>query len=131
MWKPARLVSGVPLVFCVGASQPRVALPLAGAVTVMLNGASDADADPSLTLITIFLNVPAFALDGVPASLPELLLKLAHDGRFATENVSGLPSGSLALGVNAYSAPSATLVAGVPLITGGGSVGRFTWIENP
>src|SRR5580700_8924429 len=101
MWKPARLVSGVPLVFSVGGVQLSVALPLAGPVTVMLNGASDAAAEPSLTLITMLLNVPTLALDGVPESLPELLLKLAHDGRLLTEKVSGLPSGSLALGVNA------------------------------
>ena len=34
-------------------------------------------------------------------------------------NVSGLPSGSLAVGAKPYSSPSTTLVAGVPLIVGG------------
>src|ERR1700733_2077308 len=101
MWKPARLVSGEPSVFWVGALQLTVALPLAGPLTAMLKGASDAEAKPSLTLITILEYVPTLALVGVPQSSPVLLLKLAHDGRFNTENVSALPDGSVALGVNA------------------------------
>src|ERR1700683_2362709 len=101
MWKPARLVSGVPLVFSVGALQLSVALPLAGCVTVMLNGASDAEAEPSLTLITILRNTPALALVGVPDSSPVRLLKFAHDGVLVSENVSVPPSGSLPVGVNA------------------------------
>jgi hypothetical protein len=53
MWKPARLVSGVPLVFCVGAAQVKVALPVAGSVTLMLNAASEALEVPSVTLMTM------------------------------------------------------------------------------
>jgi hypothetical protein len=55
-------------------------------------------------------------------------LKVAHGGVWFRLNVNVVPgSGSLAVGVNEYSAPAATLVAGVPEITGGVFV---TVIEN-
>src|SRR5262245_10935378 len=85
-------VAGAPLI--VGAL-----LAAAAAVTVMLNGASDALLRPSLAEITMLLKVPAFALCGVPCSVPLAVSKLAHAGRLLILNVSDLPSGSLAVGV--------------------------------
>jgi hypothetical protein len=82
----------------------------AGAVTVMAKAASEAPRVPSLTLMTMLEKVPTFAVDGVPESLPVVLLKFAQEGRFATENVSGLPSGLLAVGVKPYALPATTLV---------------------
>jgi hypothetical protein len=66
-------------------------------VTVMENAASDADAVPSLTLITMLLFVPTCAAPGVPCSRPVVVSKVAHTGRFAIENVSGSLSASAAL----------------------------------
>jgi hypothetical protein len=74
--------------------------------------------------------VPTFALVGVPASRPVLPLNVAQLGRFVIENVSVLPSGSLAVGWNAYAVPAVTVVAGAPDITGGELGGGFTTIEN-
>jgi hypothetical protein len=67
--------------------------------TVMLNGASDADAWPSLTLIPMFANVPTFELDGVPLTVPFAMLNVAHEGRFCTEKLRVVPDGPLAVGV--------------------------------
>jgi hypothetical protein len=49
--------------------------------------------------MTMLEKVPTLAVAGVPESLPVELLKFAHDGRFATEKVSALPLGELAVGV--------------------------------
>lgn len=82
-----------------------------------MNAVSDADAEPSDTLIFTPLVVPVVL--GVPLSLPVLVLKLAQDGLFAMANVSVLPSGSFAVGVNEYAVPTLTEVGGVPLMVGG------------
>ena len=92
-------------------------------LTVIANGASVAAACPSLTPIMMLLNVPIFALVGVPERSPVLALNVAQVGRFVMLYVSVLPSGSVAIGVKAYWTPTATVVAGVPLITGGRFVG--------
>ncbi len=84
-----------------------------------MNVGSERDASPSLTLMTIPLYVPTLLADGVPLSRPVLLLKLAHVGRFAIENVSGSPSASLADGVKEKDWSCVTVVVGVPLIDGG------------
>ena len=63
--------------------------------------------------------MPALLADGVPLSRPVVLLKLVHGGRFEIENVSGLPSASLADGVNEKDWSCRTVVTGVPLIDGG------------
>src|SRR5688572_18319277 len=89
------VVAGVPVI--VGGA-------LLAASTTMENGASEALACPSLTLITIFACVPTWLGPGVPLNCPVLVLKAAQTGGFATENVKGPPSGSFALGVNEYSA---------------------------
>ena len=51
------------------------------------------------------------------------MLNVAQLGRFAMLYVRGLPSGSVAVGVNAYAAPTGAVVGGVPVIVGGLLVG--------
>jgi hypothetical protein len=62
--------------------------------------------------------VPTSAAAGVPLSCPVIVLKLAHEGGFARENVRLLPDGSLAVGVKEYAVPAVTRVPGVPEIVG-------------
>ncbi len=80
----------------------------------------------------MFENVPVCALLGVPDSLPVVVLNAAQAGLFAMLNVSVLPSGSRAVGVNAYATPVRTEVGGVPEIVGGWFVVPevLTVIEN-
>ena len=66
----------------------------------MLNAASEAESCPSLTLITMFENVPTLELDGVPLKVPVEVLNVAQAGRFWTLNVSARPVGPEAVGVN-------------------------------
>ena len=70
----------------------------AAAETVMLNAGSDAAWVPSLTLMTIGLEVPTSAAAGVPLSLPVEALKVAHEGFPVTAKVSVLALASEALG---------------------------------
>ena len=72
------------------------------ACTVIENAARDAEACPSLTLITMPPKVPTLLADGVPLRRPVLLSKLAQAGRFAIEKVRTSPFESLADGVKAY-----------------------------
>ena len=65
----------------------------------MLKAGSEADACPSLTLITMLENVPTLELEGVPLKVPVVVLNEAHDGRFWTLKLSVVPEGLLALGV--------------------------------
>src|SRR5262245_17558555 len=89
-----------------------------GGVTRIVNaGSATAAACPSLTEIVTSANVPAVA--GVPCSRPVAASNVAHAGRLRIENVSAWPSGSLAVGVNVYDAPTTTEVAGEPEIVGG------------
>ena len=97
------------------------------AFTWILNAASEADACPSLTLITMFVNVPTYELGGVPLKVPVDVLKLAQPGRFCTLKLRVMPAGPLAVGVKEYACPAVTCVAGVPLIVG---VTALTWILN-
>src|SRR5215467_7600043 len=93
----------------------------------MLNAASEADACPSFTVITMFENVPTLEVEGVPVRAPVEVLKAAQAGLFCTLKVSVRPAGPLAVGVKAYPCSSFTCVAGVPLMVGGtGS----TWTPN-
>jgi hypothetical protein len=97
-------------------------------VTVIENAASEVDACPSFTLITRFEYVPVCAVDGVPWRRPLVESNVAHGGVVLMLKINVVPGfGSLALGVNEYGSPAATLVAGVPEITGGVFV---TAIEN-
>jgi len=72
----------------------------AAAVTVMVNGARDAEAVPSLTEIVMLANVPTFDAAGVPDSWPVVVLNEAQDGMFAIEKLSAAPRGLDAVGVN-------------------------------
>jgi hypothetical protein len=74
---------------------------------------------PSLTEITMLELVPTLAACGVPESCPVLALKLVQAGLLAIEKVSGLPLGSVVVGVNPYAEPTVTEVGGEPLIVGG------------
>ena len=104
--------------FCVGAVHDSVAEPVATACTVTLNAGSDAVRVPSLTVMTMPAVVPTSPAPGVPDSAPVLVLNAAHAGLFVMLKVSVLPSGSLAVGVNAYAFPGMTVIPGVPLIVG-------------
>jgi hypothetical protein len=123
----------VPFVFCVGGVQLSVAEPVVVVdATTIANAGSEAVELPSLTRMTMFEYVPVCVLLGVPDSLPVVVLKAAQAGLFAMLKVSVLPSGSLAVGVNAYATPVRTEVGGVPEIVGGRFVVPevLTVIEN-
>src|SRR5262245_44918195 len=62
-------------------------------------------------------NVPA--LGGEPCSRPVVGSNTAQAGRLRMENVRACPSGSLAVGVKLYDAPTTIEVAGVPEMVGG------------
>jgi hypothetical protein len=113
-------VAGEPLLTVPGLAF-RVTTGLAAALTVMANASSDADAVPSLTLITIPLYVPTSLADGVPLSCPVAMLKVAQAGLLVIEKDSVWPAGPLAVGVNEYALPAVTLAGGVPEMVGGGA----------
>src|SRR5579883_834466 len=115
MWMPARLVSAEPLVLRVGSVQASVAEPfVCAALTLIVKGASAAEAVPSLALMVMLASVCALA--GVPESWPVAMLKLAQLGLLLTENDSVFPAESLAVGVKEYAEPATTLLAGVPVM---------------
>ena len=104
----------------VGGVQLRVAEPVVVVDdTTIANAGREAVRLPSLTLMLMFEYVPVCALLGVPDSLPVVVLNVAQAGLFVMLNVSVLPSGSFAVGVNAYATPVLTDVGGVPEIVGG------------
>ena len=84
-------VDGVPLMVGGGTGAAVTWIEKAGSETVLV---------PSVTLMVIPEVVPTFALDGVPLNCPVEVLKLAHEGLAAMENVSVWPSGSEAAGSN-------------------------------
>jgi hypothetical protein len=96
----------------------------------MVKAANDAVSEPSLTVMTIPLVAPTSAGPGVPDSRPVAELNEAQAGALATLNVSVLPSGSDAVGVNAYALPCRTAVGGLPVIVGGRFGGKPTVIEK-
>ena len=53
--------------------------------TVSVKAGSEAVARPSLTVMTMFENVPTLPDAGVPDSVPFDVLKLIHEGRFEIE----------------------------------------------
>ena len=92
----------VPFVLRVGGIQLNVAEPVVVVEdTTIANAGSDTVETPSLTLMTMLEYVPVCVLLGVPDSLPVVVLKAPQPGLLAMLNVSVLPSGSLAVGVNA------------------------------
>ena len=72
----------------------------AGEVTVIVNGASEAEAVPSLTEMVMLANEPTLDDVGVPDSWPAEVLNEAQEGMFVIENVSAAPRGLDAAGVN-------------------------------
>ena len=71
---------------------------LAAEETVIAKAGSDADPDPSLTLITMPEVAPTLASVGVPLRLPVPLLNAAHEGLPVIENFSVPPLGLDAIG---------------------------------
>ena len=71
-----------PSVFWVGGVHDSVALPFAGAVTVMENIGSETVSFVSVTEITMLAYTPAAPAVGVPESLPVAVLNVAHVGLF-------------------------------------------------
>jgi hypothetical protein len=118
-WPATILVAGVPAM--TGAR-------LADAATEIEKAGRAALSEPSETVMTMPLKVRTSVAAGVPDSLPVAVLNEAQLGRFVIENVSELPSGSLAKGVKLYGEVACTEVAGVPEMVGarfpaGGLVG--------
>jgi hypothetical protein len=72
----------------------------AAALTTIEKAGSDTLVAPSVTLITMFASVPASAFEGVPASAPVAVLKLAHEGMFVIEKTSAPPFPLAPVGVN-------------------------------
>jgi hypothetical protein len=90
-----------------------------GAATVMVNGGKEAVAFPSLTVMTMLVYVPTFAVAGVPVRAPEAVVNAAQLGIFWMLKVSASPSASDAEGVKLYAVPAVAEVPGVPDIVGG------------
>ncbi len=84
----------------VGVVHDTVAEPVVPACTVIVKGAREATFVPSLTEIDMFASVPMSEVAGVPVSWPDAVLKDAHAGLFAIENVRVAPVGLDAVGVN-------------------------------
>ena len=105
------LVAGVPEMLGGGGA--------AAASTVMVKAGREAVCAPSLTLITIGIEVPTSDAAGVPLSFPVFVLNAAHEGLPVMAKVSLLPFASEALGWNVYASPTTAWVLGVPEMVGG------------
>src|SRR5215469_13937764 len=105
------LVAGVPEMLGGGGD--------VAASTVMVKAGREAVCDPSLTLITIGLEVPTSDAAGVPLSLPVFVSNAAHEGLPVMAKVSLLDLASEALGWNVYARPTTAWVPGVPEMVGG------------
>lgn len=105
------LVAGVPEMLGGGGG--------AAASTVMVKAGRVAVCAPSLTVITIGLEVPMSDATGVPLSLPVFVSNAAHEGLPVMANVSLLALASEALGWNVYASPTTAWVLGVPEMVGG------------
>src|SRR5262245_23780755 len=82
------------------------------------NAGSETFVVPSVTEMTMLLHVRACSARGVPHTWPVVEENDAKPGLFAMENVSLLPSASVAFGVNDQATPTIPVVVGVPLIFG-------------
>jgi hypothetical protein len=111
-------IADPPLLTLVGVALRLTVGATTATFTVIANADNEADALPSLTLITMPEVVPTFAAVGVPLSCPVALLKLAQEGWLVMEKVRVLPDGSVVVGVKEYAVPTVTLVAGEPEIVG-------------
>src|SRR5688572_12192826 len=85
----------------------------------MRNAGSWVAAFESLTSMVIMPDMPTLASVGVPVSAPVVTLNVAQAGTLDALKVSGSPFGSAAFGVNEYAEPAASVVAGVPSMSGG------------
>ena len=88
-------------------------------LTVIVKAGSEAACAPSLTLITIGLEVPMSDAAGVPVSFPVFVSNAAHEGLPVMAKVSLLDLASEALGWNVYASPTTAWVLGVPEMVGG------------
>jgi len=77
-----------------------VPLMVGGPVTVIVNGAREAEAVPSVTEIVMLANVPTLVDAGVPDNWPAVVLNEAQVGMLVIENVNAAPRGLDAAGVN-------------------------------
>jgi hypothetical protein len=111
-------IADPPLLTLVGVALRLTVGATTAAFTVIANADNEADALPSLTLITTPEVVPTSAAAGVPLSCPLAVLKLAQEGWFVMEKVRALPDGSVVVGVKVYAVPTVTLVFGEPEIVG-------------
>ena len=100
------------------------------ALTVIENAARLAENSPSLTVMVMSLYVPASSFDGVPLRVPLDASKLVQGGWLATVKLNVSPSASATVGVNAYSLPASTLLAGAPEAESGPAP-RFTPRPRP
>lgn len=69
--------------FCVGAVQLNVAVPVVAALTTIEKAGREALAVPSETEMVMFEKVPAEV--GAPVKLPVAVLKVAHEGLLLIE----------------------------------------------
>src|SRR5262245_16167612 len=106
----------VPTVAVIAGVPEIVGARFGAACTCSAKAGSEALMLPSLTLIV--MPEVVLTVDGVPQSRPVVASKLAQVGLLAIENVSGLLSGSLAVGRKEYAVPTVTEVLGVPEIVG-------------
>lgn len=91
-------MSALPSVLVVGAVQASVALPVS-ALTVIVNGDSDALDLPSLTVMVTPAKLPTLLLVGVPLNRPVAVLKLAQTGLLTMLKPSASPLASAAVGL--------------------------------
>ena len=95
----------MPSTLVVGARHDTLTEVVSAAVTEIENAGRLVVAVPSFTLITMPDAVPTLFEAGVPLSEPLALSNVAHDGLPWMLNVSGSPSRSAAVGLNAYGWP--------------------------
>jgi hypothetical protein len=65
----------------------------------MEKAGSETGLPSALTLITMLVELPTFALVGFPESAPVAVLKVAHAGRLTIEKLRAAPLGSDTTGV--------------------------------
>ena len=87
-------------------------------VTVMLNAVKFTSPISFDAVIIIFASVPTLSFSGVPFNNPFTVLKVAQVGLFVILQEVISPLVVFVSAWNEYVASSATVVAGVPLITG-------------
>jgi hypothetical protein len=92
--------------------------PVLAGLTSSVNAGRETVDVPSVTEMVMLLHERWSAALGVPESRPVVLLNVANGGACTTENLSLLPSASLAVGWKLQAVPTKVVVVGVPLIFG-------------